>query len=190
MADVTTQRGKAGRSREAILRIAARLFSERGIADTSLRDIAAEADMQAASLYYHFASKDDLATAVLARGVEVVAAELRRALDALPPDTPPRARLRAGIGAHLRSLLEESEFTSAHIRCFPRAPAAVRDALARERAAYEELWTELLDDDPGGDGRYRRMALLGALNWSLEWWRPGRDDLDAFADTLAELWKR
>jgi AcrR family transcriptional regulator len=56
-------------TRDRILDSAEALFAERGLAGTSVRDIAAESGLTAASLYNHFASKEALYEAVLERGV-------------------------------------------------------------------------------------------------------------------------
>ncbi|WP_137726449.1 TetR/AcrR family transcriptional regulator [Prescottella subtropica] len=47
--------------RDDILRHAARLFSERGVAGTTVRDIADAVGILSGSLYHYFASKDDIA---------------------------------------------------------------------------------------------------------------------------------
>jgi AcrR family transcriptional regulator len=47
-------------TREVILEVAERLFAERGFAATSVRDIVAEADTSAPSLYHFFGSKENL----------------------------------------------------------------------------------------------------------------------------------
>ena len=48
-------------AKQQILRAAMKLFSERGLAATSIRDIARESGYTNPALYKHFASKDDLA---------------------------------------------------------------------------------------------------------------------------------
>jgi AcrR family transcriptional regulator len=48
-------------AKQAILRAALKLFSERGLAATSIRDIAAESRYTNPALYKHFGSKEDLA---------------------------------------------------------------------------------------------------------------------------------
>lgn len=48
-------------AKREILRAALKLFSERGLAATSIRDIAAESGYTNPALYKHFASKDELA---------------------------------------------------------------------------------------------------------------------------------
>lgn len=57
-------------TRERILDVSERLFAQRGLAGTAVRDIAREAGLTAPSLYNHFDGKQALYEAVLARGVE------------------------------------------------------------------------------------------------------------------------
>ncbi|MBD1388569.1 TetR/AcrR family transcriptional regulator [Neiella sp. HB171785] len=66
-----------------ILDAAERLFAERGFADTSLRLITSEADVNLASVNYHFGSKKALIKAVLARYLEQFMPRLSNALDEL-----------------------------------------------------------------------------------------------------------
>jgi AcrR family transcriptional regulator len=56
-------------TRDRILDEAEALFADNGFAGTSVRDIAARADLTAASLYNHFAGKEALYAAVIERGV-------------------------------------------------------------------------------------------------------------------------
>ena len=66
-----------------VLDAAARFFREKGYGYTSMRDIAGVAGMLPGSLYYHFASKEELLVAVYAEGVrrikEAVQARARAA---------------------------------------------------------------------------------------------------------------
>src|SRR3954471_16856759 len=48
-------------AKQEILRAALKLFSERGLAATTIRDIADESGYTNPALYKHFASKDELA---------------------------------------------------------------------------------------------------------------------------------
>jgi AcrR family transcriptional regulator len=54
---------------ERILDAAEEIFSERGYAGTTLRDVAERVGLRIPSLYNHFASKDSLYAAVLERGI-------------------------------------------------------------------------------------------------------------------------
>lgn len=63
---------KGQRTARRILDAAERLFAQQGYAATSLRDIAAAAEIQQPGLYKHFASKEDLYRQVYQRALEPV----------------------------------------------------------------------------------------------------------------------
>src|SRR5580698_5516258 len=100
-------------SRQQILDVAAKLFRARGYTETSLRDIAKLVGMKAGSLYYHFASKEELAAEVLRIGVKKVHLAVAEAVDALGRDADARHKLEVAMAAHLETLLDESDYTSA-----------------------------------------------------------------------------
>lgn len=64
---------------DRILAAAEVLFAERGFAGTAVRDIAARCDLNAASLYNHFPSKQALYESVLERGIRPLLEEVVRA---------------------------------------------------------------------------------------------------------------
>ena len=65
-----------------ILDAAEKLFGDKGFDTTSLRDITTEADVNLASVNYHFQSKDSLIDAVIARRVEPINKKRREMLAA------------------------------------------------------------------------------------------------------------
>jgi len=56
--------------RDEILAVAAKVFASRGIAASTVRDIADEAGILSGSLYHHFASKDQMVVEVLLPVIE------------------------------------------------------------------------------------------------------------------------
>jgi AcrR family transcriptional regulator len=54
--------------RQEILRAAAGLFRRQGFERTSVRQIAAELGIKSGSLFYHFATKEELLVAVMEEG--------------------------------------------------------------------------------------------------------------------------
>lgn len=187
-----TPRNAVGR--DGVLNVAARLFRDYGYGAVSLRRIAEAAGIKAGSLYYHFGSKDEIVVAVLDAGIEAVHDSMRQAVAALPPGTDAERVLRAAIGAHLRALLEVSDYSSANVRIFGQVPQPVRDANLPTRRAYEAEWDALLSRlrDQGAlrgdvDIRRLRLMLIGALNATLEWFDPARGGADALARTYADV---
>ena len=65
--------------RDAILDTSAKLFSQQGYKEVSIRDIAQACGMTNAALYYHFKNKEDLFLAMLERDHEKTLAALRAA---------------------------------------------------------------------------------------------------------------
>ncbi|MEY8843231.1 TetR/AcrR family transcriptional regulator [Cribrihabitans sp. XS_ASV171] len=162
-------------SRRMILERTARLLVRNGYGDTSLRDIAQACDMKAGSLYYHFEGKDALIEQVMTEGVRRVQARVRDALDAAA-DAAPLDRVRLAMEVHLATLHDKSDYASAHIRCFPHVPADVRQRLRSVREDYEAVWIDLLEAAraagciaPDVDLVTLRFALIGMMNWTLEW---------------------
>lgn len=58
---------EAEQTRQALLDTALRLFSERGIGQTSLKDVAAETGVTHGALYWHFKNREDLVQALYER---------------------------------------------------------------------------------------------------------------------------
>src|SRR5881296_1777987 len=83
---------------ERILRAALALFRERGYHGSSMRTLARGLRMEAASLYCHFASKQDILFAILNRTLDDLLDGLRHAVTAADDD---RARLLAAVRFHV-----------------------------------------------------------------------------------------
>ncbi|MGV2103853.1 TetR/AcrR family transcriptional regulator [Rhizobium sp. 21-4511-3d] len=78
-------------AREDIMEAAKKAAQAHGYGGLSMRDLAAEVGIKAASLYYHFPSKAELATAVAKRYWEDAAADLEKIWD---ENSDPDERLR------------------------------------------------------------------------------------------------
>ena len=89
--------GEGARAR--ILIAALSLFAQRGFFGTSIRDIAADAGLQSASLYGHFPSKEHLLAEIVAIGHEEHHRRLRAAL--LDGGADPVEQLRGFVRAHV-----------------------------------------------------------------------------------------
>ncbi len=180
--------------RAGILDAAALLFGRQGYGAVSLRMIAEAAGIKAGSIYYHFASKDDIITEILDAGIRAVHGEVGARVAALPADAPARDVFRAVLRGHLCALLEHGDYTSANVRIFGQVPPAVRDANLPVRRAYESFLDDLLSElQVRGAIRSDvnltrfRLLLIGALNATLEWFDPQRGGAEALADDYVDI---
>lgn len=175
--------------RSHVLDAAARHFRERGYDGASMRDIARDAGMLAGSMYYHFASKEDLLLAVHEEGVRRISAAVQSAIRGLHD---PWQRLEAAACAHLRTLLDGGDYAVVVIRELPRDIASRRKLVAL-RDCYETVFRELVADlalPAGVDRRTLRLMLLGALNWAQTWYRPGGESPETIARRFVGLLRR
>ncbi len=179
----------SGGSRRQILDTAARLLRTHGYHGATLRDIAEAVGIRKASIYHHFASKDEIVETVVNDGVNFVHAAVTKALSDLPAGASARARLSAEVKAHLLALLEHSDYTSASIKVFSQVPRRVAARVRRVRRRYENVWRAIFADlkaqgalSKNRSGDIARLMLLGAMNWSSEWYRSGHFSIDEIAD--------
>ncbi len=185
---------KSARTRARILDAAAHVLSIKGYAGTRLSDVGEYAGIQAPAIYYYFPSRDDLIEEVMYCGIADMTRHLQQVLDALPPETSPMDRIMAAVEAHLRHELELSDYTTASIRNSGQIPERLRARQLQENERYGRIWRRLVDtaaaqgqlrDDL--DPRMAQLLVLGALNWTAEWWDPRRGSIEAVAENAKSL---
>lgn len=153
-----------------------------------MRQIAEDSGIKAASIYHHFASKEDLFAAVLDEGIRVM-------VDAFEEVGPVAQggdlRLLTHVRAHLGTLFEHGPFTAAHVTAFFTAPDEVRERIIPVRDRYERRWNRLLretvDAAAGRELPLLRLLLFGAMNSTIEWFDPqGETSLDQLAALITD----
>jgi AcrR family transcriptional regulator len=172
---------KSDVTRQSILDAAAKLFRQHGYIGASLTDIAAEAGMKAGSLYYHFASREALVEAVMQLGLQRTHRAVVEQWKKLPADADHLTRLRTAIETHLLTVLEQEDYASATIKLISQVPASIRERQIADERAYGNLWRRVLQDAQNAgairadvDLSVVRMAIVGALNWAADWYKPGK----------------
>ncbi|MCP3989155.1 MAG: TetR/AcrR family transcriptional regulator [Actinomycetia bacterium] len=175
----------ASNRRDDLIEAAAVCFSRDGFDAASIRGIAAEVGMQTASIYYHFASKDDLLLAVHERGLRFITEAALQAIEGVEPGWD---KVEAACTAHLRALLGGEPIFKAIMAPLP-STSTVRPQIVEMRDSYEQVFRDLLDEldlPEGTDRRHLRLLLLGAMNWSFTWFQGRRSDIDAFARSIVD----
>jgi AcrR family transcriptional regulator len=140
-------------ARVEILDAAAALFAEHGYAGTSTRSIAERVGIRQASLYYHFAGKDELLLELLETSVRPSLDFVERLRDA--PD--PAAALAALAAVDVRTLLATPHNIGA-LYLAPEVQEPRFDSFRRDRAQLQQAYVDLAAAiAPEGDA-----AFLGA----------------------------
>lgn len=178
-------------AREAIFAAATRLFGERGYSGTTMRDIAKAVGILPGSLYAHIQSKE----AVL---VEIIEGGVDRFNDAVTEihahGLAPEVALRAAVHRHLEIVADNPQRTLIVFHQWRFLSVDSRARLLLKRAAYEEFFTATLREgvtagvfDARLDLKVTVLGILGALNWTPEWYSPdGPAAPGEIADKIAD----
>lgn len=168
--------GLSADGREAqLLAIAQRLFAQKGYDATSMRDIAEEARVTKAALYYYFPNKDELYKRIVIESMVLLLAEVQAAVGRA---RTPTEKVRAFLRASAESMDQRRDQWVAGSNAFWQAGATGRRGLAlQHRDDYERLLRgcieagvasgELRPVDPAMAGR----LLLSGLNHMSRWHR-------------------
>ncbi len=102
--------------------------------------------------------------------------------------------MAAAIEGHLFGLLQHGDFTSANIRLYGQIPLAAKNKHRIVRRAYADYWDKLLEQAMAS-GEFRadvnlavlRLFLIGALNWTVEWYNPQRGTFKSFVQQITSI---
>jgi AcrR family transcriptional regulator len=157
-----------------ILRAAGKTFRVRGFAETGMRDIAEAAAISPANLYNYFKGKHEILFFCQDNSLD----RLLFALEKVRRSKIPAAeKLNSMIAAHLRCVLDEVEGSTAHLLS-SMLPPHLQKRLVAKRDRYEEGIRLLIaagvrsGEFAPCDPALAARAVLGALNWSVHWFRP------------------
>jgi AcrR family transcriptional regulator len=159
-----------------LLETAAILFSRKGYAAATTREIAEMLGIQKPSLYYHIDNKEDLLYAICKSSLEQIAADVSAAL-AHAED--PLGRTRALVHAHVDNLIRDQARHAAAVSEMRALSGSRLSDIIVLRDAYEKLVRDVLrdaqragvlrDDIPD---KFLSLGLLGLLNRIEIWYRP------------------
>jgi AcrR family transcriptional regulator len=171
----TLREERVSEKKREILDAASRVFRRKGLHASGMRDIAAELDMAVGNLYYYFRDKEDL----LAFIQQTTLTGLRSLADQVEAlDLRADGKLWLLIAGHVALLNEETPGSLAHLEVEALGEDR-RQPIQEGRDEYERTFRRLIDEGVAGgvfrtpDPKVAALALLGAANWSVKWFRPG-----------------
>jgi AcrR family transcriptional regulator len=187
---------KRGRRIQEILATAAALFGERGYDAVSLEDVADRLDVTKGSLYYYFASKDELVTAA----IETLGNEWTARLEGLPAghSGAPAERLRALVREHIGIAVREYPAALGLFLAPQDFPAAQQARIKELRRRHDAVFRAVVEEGvSNGDFTVTAIdpvlqcmhaAMSQAPAWCAHLSGRARDRaIDVYADTVMML---
>jgi AcrR family transcriptional regulator len=162
--------------KEQVIRSAAELFKEKGYAASSMRDLAQKLGIEAASLYSHIKSKEEILQTLCFD----LAAEFRTSLNAVEKqDVPASKKLTLGIIGHVnvmaKDLTSAAVFMNEHRHL---SQPFLRDFLLL-RINYINRFKKIIEEGVQNsefkkdiDTKLSVMTLFSSLNWMPTWYSP------------------
>jgi len=163
--------------RREVVATAAELFAERGYDSTSMSELTAATGLAAGGLYHYIEGKDDLLIAICDELLEPL---LVRAREIVAAEAPPVEQLRHLVGAWVAHVVEHRH----HMLVFTQERQAIEREprwrrVRSQRKAFEKTLDDVLarGESDGSmtfaDRRLSVLALLGMVNYTPQWVRPG-----------------
>ena len=185
--DQTKRREEAREEkRMAVLRAAARLFTERGYDRTSLDDIAGALGVSKRTLYYYVKNKEDILSSCSDLAFKHLIEPTREASAAGAYSA--LERLQMFMRAYLTMISSDYGACMLAARSYPLSPAA-RAAVMKGIKDTDQVVRDLIREgiDEGSiapcDPAITAAVIFGAFNWTMHW-RP-KDD-EAWAEKAAD----
>ncbi|MCU1586854.1 MAG: TetR family transcriptional regulator [Frankiales bacterium] len=175
-----------------VLQACVQLFAEQGFAGSSVRDIAARAGLQPASLYNHFASKDAMLTTLVLIGHGHHADQLLRAV--LDSSGAAEDQMRSLVRAHVRVHCEYSRLALVVNREDGFLPSDVRQQVTAIRDRSGKITTDIVER--GAElgvftpvGLRATLLALAGLGLDAARWFPYQSEIsvDELSDNYAVL---
>jgi AcrR family transcriptional regulator len=162
-------------NRDQILEAAAQIFRQKGYHAASMQDIADAVNLQKASLYHHFLSKQEILLELLDQALDLL---IERVSGVLTQDLPVDEKLCQAMRVYLESLVEYSDLAGVLLLEHRSLDPEYHDRHIPRRDRFERLWRDLIQEgvDSGvfhnNDPSITTRALLGVMNWTITWYRP------------------
>ncbi|TGE29691.1 TetR/AcrR family transcriptional regulator [Hymenobacter metallicola] len=163
--------------RQVILEEAAKLFKAKGFGGTSMRDLGSQVGMEAASMYNHISSKDDILESICFHVSNTYISQLHE-IEQLPVSYVDK--LKALIRLHIRLMIEDGAAVSVANNDWKYLSDDKLQQFKDARKTYEKGFAALIEQGIEA-GEFQPMnvsvalfTILSAVRWVELWYRPGR----------------
>lgn len=185
------EQGANSLTRTEILDAATKLIVKTGYSGCTMRAVAEAVNIKAASLYYHFASKDHIIAEILNTGIAMLLDDVKNRLETLPPGAPFAERFEAAIQSHISCMTGSGTH---YMQVYEHLPPVLKRNSRAMRERYAKLWFGLLTlgieqgaVDPGLNLKIAVPYILGGLNRIPEWFHSSKFRQEEVAATASSI---
>lgn len=186
MAEVLTVNRK-----EQIISVASRLFKDKGYEATSMRDIANELGIEAASLYHHIKSKEEILTGICFEMADKFITALKEVNDIY---FNAEERLRMAIQFHVQITCDNLDKTAVFLNEWRSLPEPQMSEFRKMRDNYEREFRVIVEAGENEDvfdkvdKKFAALMILSSVNWIHQWYSADGSMKPAeIANKLADL---
>ena len=175
--DLSTEKKIKINRKEVILEEAATLFKEKGFGGTSMRDLAEKVGMEAASMYNHIKSKDEILELICFKIANQYISQLQEIENT---NQSFQDKLRAIIGLHVQLIIEDSASVSVANNDWKYLSEEKKNQYKQIRKSYEKSFANIIEQGMES-GEFKKMnvsvalfTMLSSIRWIELWYKPSR----------------
>lgn len=177
--------------KQQILNTASRLFREKGYSATTMRDIASVMHIEAASLYHHIRSKEELLETICFEMAEKFITALKEVNDIY---FDAEQRMRMAITFHVQIMAGNIDQSAVFLNEWRSLVPEKLEEFKKLRNQYESEFRIIVSDGKKEDifddvdEKLAALTILSAVNWIYQWYNPsGKMSPGEIADQIANL---
>lgn len=177
--------------KEQILQAAAKLFMQNGYATTTVRDIATELGIEAASLYHHVKSKEEILETICFAIANKLITAIGEVNDIY---FNAEEKLRIAIKNHVQIITENIHQSAVFLHEWRSLSEPKLSEFKALRDAYENgintILTEGINEDvfDDVDKKFASLTILSTVNWINEWYNAqGKMNAEEIANKLSDF---
>jgi AcrR family transcriptional regulator len=165
------------------------LFKTKGYKATSMRDLAQILGIEAASLYSHIKSKEEILQNICFKMADAFFLAIKRA-----DETNPELQLETAIKSHFKVISENIDASAVFFNEWRHLSEPHLTEFLAMRTRYEQFFLEIIHlGIKCGlfrpiDSKFAMMTILSSINWTHQWYRPtGKMSVEEIGGQLSEL---
>ena len=177
--------------KDQIIQTAAKLFREKSYEAASMRDIASVLGIEAASLYSHIRSKDEILEIICFRKADELMTAITEVNDIY---FNAEEKLRMAIKNHVRLITSDLNTSTVFLREWRYLSDDKLKEFVNLRHKYENEFRVIIQQGENEnvfeivDVKFAVLTILSAVNWIVEWYNPnGNMSPDEIADNLSDF---